>query len=125
LAVGVVEEGGGGAEGDSAYFVEFEGGGVGFAVEGLDVEAVFEVGDEAADGAGGVLEGVFFAELEGFIAHPDDHGFEILADLGLVVGAGEHVAAADVDVVLEGEGDGHGGVALFEGFFVAVDGFYL
>ena len=51
--------------------------------------------------------------------HPDDVRLELVGDLGRVVGRGDHVAAADVDLVGERERDRLAGDRLVE---VAVEG---
>ncbi len=78
--------------------------------EGSSVERVHvDDGDELLDDRAGrtrrVLDGEPGARLERALAHPADLGGELARDEGRPVGVGQHVAAADVDVVLEPDRD--------------------
>ncbi|MNH10925.1 hypothetical protein D3C79_704160 [compost metagenome] len=55
---------------------------------------------------GGQLDVIDPARLQGLLPHPDDVGQQVLGDLGLACGIHQQIAAADVDLVGEGDCDG-------------------
>jgi hypothetical protein len=84
--------------------IELEGLGGG-VFDGIDVDAVFGVGDGDADGAGADLHQVAPAWQHVVVVHPDDVRLELVGDGRGRVGRGQDVASADVDLV--GQGDRH------------------
>ena len=94
-------------------------------LQGVDVNAVTQVGNFAADHAGGLLDPIALAPYEGFLGHPDDHRFDLRRNVRLFAGMNEHVAPAHVDFVFEREGDGHRSEGFFQFAVVGDDGFYF
>ena len=74
-------------------------------MEGVDVDAVEDLGDLRLDVARGVTQDVARRRVERGFAEPTDACVKCLGALGLVVGTDEHVSTAEVDVVREGHGD--------------------
>ncbi len=122
-AVLVVEERLGGAQRDAPDLVEGERHGVLVAVQGVDVEVVLEVLDQRPGPAGRVLDRELGSgpQPRG-LGHPAHHGLDVLPHVGLVAAAGDHVAAADVDVVGQCDGDRHRGEGRLDGPVRRVDG---
>src|SRR5699024_7216258 len=56
---------------------------------------------------GGVFDENLLPRLQDFWRHPADHGVNVLGLVWLVVDASDHVAAADIDVVGQPNGDRH------------------
>ena len=78
------------------------------AMQGVDIEPIVQRGDLRAGGSGGVLDDVVAAGLQRRgVGHPAHGRIEFLRDPGLVVGAGDQVAARDVDVVGKAHRDSH------------------
>ena len=77
------------------------------AVQRVDVEAVLDVLDQRPARAGGVLDRQLLARTQRLVGHPADHRVDVLAGLRGVLRAADHVAAGDVDVVLEPDGHRH------------------
>jgi hypothetical protein len=73
----------------------------------VDVHAVVDGLDRAAEIAVRELELVLAARQQRRVAHPDDVRVEDPAHRGRAVRVHEEVAAADVDLVLERDGHGH------------------
>ena len=92
-------------------------------MERIDIDLVADVFDDGGDLAGGVAEDEACAGAERAFAEPADHGFEVLTGFWRVVGFDDHVAAGDVDFVLEGEGDGERCEGFLEIAVGGVDGF--
>ncbi len=74
-------------------------------LERVDVHAVANLIDAGADRARGVLENVNLVRVERLGMHPDERGLKLRAGRGRIRFADEHVAAAEVDFVLERDGD--------------------
>ena len=111
--VGLEGERRGEREVDDADVVEMEVLG-GEVLVGVDVDAVLDGGDAAGDAARAGLEEVGAAGEERGFAHPDEMGGELVGDRGWGGGGGEDVAAGDVDLLGEDEGDGVAGARLGE-----------
>ena len=128
VLVAVGEEGRGRLDSNAGHVVDADGDVVFHAVEGVDVDAVQDLGDLGLDVARGVSQDVARRRVERRFAEPADAGIEGLGALGLVVGTHEHVAAAEVDVVRQGHGDAQGRERLVEGSVAdkdLVDGAFL
>ena len=112
-AVGVVGDGARQRDGAAADLVERKRRG-GLAVERVDVDAVAERTHRAGDDLARLLEEVLPARHQRLLGHPDDHRLEPLVDLRYVARTHEHVAAARIDFVLEGQRDRLVGEGLVE-----------
>ena len=112
-AVGVVGDGACQRDGAAADLVERKRRG-GLAVERVDVDAVAERTHRAGDDLARLLEEVLPARHQRLLGHPDDHRLEPLVDLRHVARTHEHVAAARIDFVLEGQRDRLGSEGLVE-----------
>ena len=97
----------GGAQPHPADVVEPELAAVRLAVQRVDVEPVLQLLDHPAHRAGRVLDRQLLARAQRLVGHPADHGVEVLGDVRGVVRAADHVAAGDVEVVLEPDGHRH------------------
>ena len=73
------------------------------AVEGVDVDAVAERAHGAAGDLRRLLEEIGLPGEELLLGHPHDHRLKAVVDLRLIAGADEHVAAAGIDLVFEGQ----------------------
>ena len=105
-----------------AHLVQPEPLGALVPVQGVDVQPVVQLTDDGLDRPGGVLDHqpVPGGQRPG-IRHPADHRLHVLGDDRLVVRAADHVAAGDVQVVLEHQGHRHGRVGLRHGAVRGVD----
>ena len=82
-------------------------------VQGVDVHLVFQLLDEALHVVGRMAQRVTAAHLQvGVGTEPTDHRLDLLAAFRWVVLLDDHVAAADVDLVLERDRHGHRGIGL-------------
>ena len=63
-----------------------------------------------------------FAQGQRLFAQPDDIGPEPVGGLGQIGGRRQHIAATDVDLILQGERDGHGRVGLGQLAVIGDDG---
>ncbi len=88
-----------------ADLVELELAG-GQLVELVDLDAVADGLHLTATLLGGQLDVVDPTWLQGRLPHPDDMGQQVLGHLRTVGGIHQQVAAADIDLVGEGDGDG-------------------
>lgn len=100
-AVAVVEKRICRAQADAADVVHAERGDALFFVDGFDVHLVTELLHDRLGLLAGVAEEVFATVFHGFLGKPADHGLDILRGFGRVVGFDDHIAARDVDLVLE------------------------
>ena len=91
----------------------------GQVLEGVDVDLVLRRRDRDPDRPGADLQEVGPAGEHLVVVHPHDVGLELVGDVGRRVVGAQHVAAADVDLVGEDEGDRLAGDGLVE---VAVEG---
>ena len=73
--------------------------------ERVDVDLVFRRGERHPDRLGADLQEIRPPRQHLVLAHPDDCCFKLVGDAGRRSGAGEHVAATDVDLVVERNGD--------------------
>src|SRR5579872_6591618 len=80
----------------------------------VDVHAMANLADARANGARGVLEQVNLMRIERFRVHPNEHGLKLSADGWSPIIGDEHVAAAQIDFVLERDGDGIAGARRVE-----------
>ena len=103
--IGVEEEWVGGGKLDTPDFVEFQRVGL-IAVHGIDVDFVVQLRHKGAHAACGVDQPVDAAGVHGFFVHPAEGGVDLAALFGQVAFAHNHVPAADVDFVFQGEDDG-------------------
>src|SRR5581483_7987321 len=108
---------------DAPDLVEAEGGVFGVAVQRVDVQSVLDVLDQGAGRAGGVLDRQLLTRLQRGGRHPADHGVDVLGGRRGVVDPGDHVAAGDVDIVLEADGHRHRWVCRRQFLAEEVDGF--
>ena len=128
VLVAVGEEGGGRFDADPSHVVDADGHVVFHSVKGVDVNAVKDLRDLRLNVARGVPKDVTGGGVEGRFAEPANACVEGLGALWLVVGADQHVASAEVDVVGEGHGDAQWGKGLVEGGVAhedLVDGAFL
>ncbi len=103
VGVEVVEEDrSGGLDRHTADLVQFEVVGR-FPVERVHVDPIADVADPRIQFLGRVLENVLGAPVHGVMVHPAQVGFELVGHVGQVARADDHVAATDVDFVLEGQ----------------------
>jgi hypothetical protein len=121
LGVRVAQQRHGRAQLHATDLVEPQLGGLLVAVQRVDVEAVLQRLDQRASGPGGVLDGQLLPGTHRRVGHPADHGVDVLAGLGCVGRTADHVAAGDVDVVLQTHGDRHRGERLRDLPLVQVD----
>ena len=68
-------------------------------LEGVDVDLVLERADGGRDGARADLHQVGAARQHRLLVHPHERRLELVGDLRRGIGGGQHVAAADVDLV--------------------------
>ena len=80
---------------------------------GVDVDTVIDTIHMSGDHGGGTFEIVLSAHFHRGFVHPDDHHFELVGDPGDVVGVDQHIASADVDLVLRRQSYRHRRVSLF------------
>ena len=80
-------------------------------VQRVDVHLVAHLLDHAAGIAAGVADGVLAVGLQRPLVEPADHHVHVLRGGGQLVRAHDHVAAADVDLVLKRERDALGAKA--------------
>ncbi len=113
LDVGVERDRSVEAEVADADLVELEGPGRGVLQRG-DVDLVLGVGHCGGDRAGAELEQVRPAREELLLGHPHEVALELVGDPGGRGRRDDDVAAGDVDLVGEGEGDGLAGGRLLE-----------
>jgi hypothetical protein len=78
----------------------------GEVLERVDVDQVLRRGDRGAERARAELDQVRAARQQRLLAHPDHVRLELVGEAGRIVGGADHVAAADVDLVGEGQRDG-------------------
>ena len=112
-AVGVVHQRGLRAQADPADLVELELGRLRVPVQRVDVEPVLHARHHGLGVAGGVLDDVTLAGGQAcVVGEPADHGLELGALVRAVAGAREHLAADDVDLVVQRDrhGGGRGGL---------------
>ena len=69
----------------------------------VDVDLVLRLGDRDPDGARAQLEQVGTPRQHRLVGHPHQGALELVGHLGRVLGGGNHVAAGDVHLVLEGQ----------------------
>ena len=93
------------AQCDPANLVELKIADVLFARKRVDVDPIGQPHDVDLHALRGVLHHVLATQVHGFLAHPHQHRFEVVFDVRLVVGAHDHVAAADIDFMLKGQRD--------------------
>src|ERR1019366_559774 len=123
LAVRVEEQGALGFDGDHADGVELERA-RGLVLKRVDVDAVADLAHASLGDLGGLFDQVRAARLQRFLVHPYHSGIEAAAHVREVAGQGEHVAARDIDLVLQAEGDGHGCEGFGEFAIPGDDGFH-
>ncbi|MNS08655.1 hypothetical protein D3C72_401210 [compost metagenome] len=75
-------------------------------LEAIHIDPVLEVGAAHADGAATDLHQVRAPRQQGLFVHPYQGRFELVGHRRRGVGQGDQVAAADIDLVLEGQGHG-------------------
>ena len=91
--------------------------------ERVHVDPVAHLLHARANGARGVLQQVNFVQVERIGVHPDERGLKFRADAGAVVFVDQHVAAADVDFVFEGDVDRSARAGFFQFFLESDDRF--
>ena len=106
-----------GFEADAADVVEFERVGRFDSAEGVHVPNVGNRADFDGRGLGGVFQKVFAAQVERDVVEPAQRGLELLFGRDGAVGGGDAVAARDVEVGVERDGQHF---ARFGGFGFAV-----
>ena len=106
-----------GFEADAADVVEFERVGGFDAAEGVHVPNVGNRADFDGGGLGGVFQQVFAAQVERDVVEPAQRSLELLFGRDGAVGGGDAVAARDVEVGVERDGQYF---ACFGGFGFAV-----
>ena len=106
-----------GFEADATDVVEFERVGGFDAAEGVHVPNVGNRADFDGRGLGGVFQQVFAAQVERDVVEPAQRGLELLFGRDGAVGGGNAVAARDVEVGVERDGQHF---ARFGGFGFAV-----
>ena len=119
--VTVVNEGTRGADADPADVVHRETVDAFDLVQGIDINVVFDFAHDCLGLTGGVAQDDFASALHWFVGEPTDHGFQVLTDLGRVVRFDDHVAARDIDLIFEGEGDALRRETFFERAISGVD----
>ena len=62
-------------------------------LHGVDIDFVFDLVDVNASGICRLLDKILLVSLHGFFVHPYEHGFEVSADVGNIVGVYEHFPA--------------------------------
>src|SRR5439155_13460772 len=67
------------------------------------------MGESPRSGRGADLDDVGTAGQHRLIAHPQNMRFELISNLDRIAGSADDIAARDVDLILEGEGDGSAG----------------
>jgi len=72
---------------------------------GVDVDLVLDLGDRGADRARAQLQQVGPARQQALVAHPQQVRGELVGDLRRIDRGGDHVAAAGIDLVGQGQGD--------------------
>ena len=113
--VGVVHQRRLRAQADAPDLVELELGGVGVAVQRVDVEPVLHPRHDRLGLARRVLDDVALVGLEGsVVGEPADHGLELGALVRPVTGPGDHLAADDVDLVVQRDRHRCGGRGLVQ-----------
>ena len=105
LAVGVGDDRRARAQGDPRDVVELELVGRGLLPQRGHVEQDVDRLDRGTHGARRVLERDVLAGAQRALRHPADRRLEVAAGDRQVVGADDHLAAADVEVVRELDGD--------------------
>ena len=94
------------AEQHMADFIHRQFGGRPF-FQGVDIDGIPQLGDFSGDLACGLFDGVGFAGDERLLRHPDHHRLDLLADVRHVIGMHQHVATADIDLIVQCDRDGH------------------
>ncbi len=74
-------------------------------LEAVDVDLMLELAHRGADGAGAGLEQIGAAGQQRLVGHPDEMGGDLIGTLRPVLGRGQDIAAADVDLDIGGHGD--------------------
>ena len=92
-----------------------------FGFERGHVDAAFEAGDDGLNGLRGVFEEKLFTFVQRTLVHPADARMQIGAHPRQIFQAHNHVAAADVNVVLETKGHRLRTKGLFERAVVGPD----
>src|SRR5436190_16341874 len=90
-------------------------------VQRVDVHAVLHFLDHAPRIAGGVLDRVLATGHQWTLVEPAEHHVDVLTGLRRVVGAHDHVAAADIDLVGQGHHHALRGEGLLQFPFTEVD----
>jgi hypothetical protein len=86
----------------------------GDVLERIDVDLVLEIADLRIDGTRADLEEVRPTRQHRLVRHPDDRRLELVRDLGRRRRGRDHIAAGDVDLVDQGQGDRLAGDRLAE-----------
>ena len=105
--VGIQKQRTGGLDFDHADAVELERGGR-LGIEGLHVHAVADVFDPGLDRLRSVFQEVALAWIERLGIHPNQGGEKVRRHRRRLVGGGEHLSAADVELILERDRNRHG-----------------
>ena len=103
--VGVEEDGLCGGYHHAADFVEVECLAVVF-LQGIDIHTVLYLVDARLCGAGAVFDIECCFNIHFIFVHPYQVGFEVAFLARGVVRVNDHLAAGDIDLIVEGEGDG-------------------
>lgn len=74
--------------------------------QGVDVDLVLDVGDGRQGELRADLDPVLSAGQHRLLGHPDDRHLELVGHARQRIDAGQHIAAADVDLVFQHDGDG-------------------
>ena len=92
-------------------------------MHGVDIHLVVQLCRNNLGGAAGMQDLVALIEFHGFLVHPANERLKFHADFRDIVGAHHHIAAADIDFVLQGN---HGRLSR-HGFFyrLAIDPDFL
>ena len=69
----------------------------------VDVDFVFRLLHRSGDRLGGELKPVAATRFQRLFVHPDDRRFELVGDFGRGIRGSDHITAAAIDFVLEGD----------------------
>ena len=84
----------------------------GFAAERLDVDPMFDGRDACRNRANANLEQILATGQKRLLAHPDQMRLELIGDLRPTVGRDQRVAARNIDMAVEPDGDRLAGAGL-------------
>ncbi len=94
-------------------------------LQSIHVHLVDDARNRTRHIAGSALDIVLLARKHRLLGHPHQHGIEAVGDQRAIVGMHQHVAAGNVDLVFQGQGDGLAGTGLLQFALEGDDGFHL